>query len=140
MSTINGIGTFHYGADDPRPDGSRITTLFVVFLFFPLVPVTSQRIRKHNITGSQMQIEVLEKLPLRWSQVGRTYLRGWIGVPLVLVGPLVIEGSILYYLHNVRGVQFEGTVLDKIALPIFVVTAFYAVVMGVYLLGRARRA
>jgi hypothetical protein len=39
MSTVNGVGTMIYGRDEAGPDGAYITTLFIVFLFFPVIPL-----------------------------------------------------------------------------------------------------
>ena len=140
MGTVNGIGTFFYGADEPRPDGSRIATAFVVLFFFPLIPLRTQRIRKHAVTGSSMQIEVIEDLPLRWSQIARTYVRVWLGVPLVCLGPLALVWTVIYILHHKLNGRFEGTELDQLLLIIYAATAIYGIVMPAVLLGRARRA
>jgi Hsp70 protein len=140
MGTVNGVGTFFYGADDPRPDGSRIATAFVVFFFFPLIPLRTQRIRKHAVTGSSMQIEVVEDLPLRWSQIARTYVRVWLGVPLVCLGPANLVVTVTNILrHKLKG-QFEGTALDQFLVMIYAVTVIYGIIMAAVLLGRARRA
>src|SRR5258707_12419532 len=42
--TFRGIGTIHYGKRDFRPDGSFVTTLWSVVLYFPLIPISSKRI------------------------------------------------------------------------------------------------
>lgn len=43
--TINGIGTTFYGKRDFRTDGSFLTTEWVSFLYFPLFPFRSLRVR-----------------------------------------------------------------------------------------------
>src|SRR5262245_45379388 len=136
MSTINGIGTFFHGADEPRPDGSRIATEFVVLFFFPLIPIRTRRIRKHAVTGSSMRIEVVEELPLRWSQIARTYLRVWLGVPLICYAPT----ALLIIVNNTFRKQLKGIALEDVLLTIYVATVIYGIVMAAVLLGRARRA
>jgi hypothetical protein len=43
--TFRGIGAMHYGQRDFRPDGSYVTTLWFVFLYVPVVPMHSKRMR-----------------------------------------------------------------------------------------------
>ena len=43
--TFNGIGTAFYGKRDFRRDGSFLTTEWVSFLYFPLFPIRSLRVR-----------------------------------------------------------------------------------------------
>ena len=49
MSTVNGIGTFHYGYGEPRADGSFVATSYVVVFFMPLIPLGSARLRHHGL-------------------------------------------------------------------------------------------
>jgi molecular chaperone DnaK len=140
MGTVNGIGTFFHGADEPRPDGSRIATEFVVLFFFPLIPLRTRRIRKHEVTGNSMLIEVVEELPLLWSQIARTYVRVWLGVPLVCVGPLALVATVINILRHKLNGQFEGTTLEGFLYFLIFATAIYGIVMAAVLLGRARRA
>ncbi len=44
-STLNGIGTKFYGQRDFSPDGSYITTEWFVFIYIPLIPLKSLRVR-----------------------------------------------------------------------------------------------
>jgi hypothetical protein len=43
--TFNGIGTTFYGKRDFRGDGSYLTTEWVSFVYFPLFPLRSLRVR-----------------------------------------------------------------------------------------------
>jgi hypothetical protein len=43
--TFNGIGTTFYGKRDFRSDGSYLTTEWVSFVYFPLFPLRSLRVR-----------------------------------------------------------------------------------------------
>ena len=42
--TLNGIGTTFYGQRDFQPDGSYLTTEWLVFLYVPLIPIRSLRV------------------------------------------------------------------------------------------------
>lgn len=80
--TLNGIGTTFYGQRDFRPDGSYITTEWIVLLYIPLVPVRSLRVvhggpsepRWRFGFGSSESYNVFEKhFPPNWKQVLFTY-------------------------------------------------------------------
>jgi hypothetical protein len=43
-SSINGCGTKYHGKAEPKQDGSYIATLWIVFIFIPLIPLGSQRL------------------------------------------------------------------------------------------------
>ena len=44
MFSIHGIGTAVYGERDYRPDGSYVTTEWVIFAWMPIFPISSLRI------------------------------------------------------------------------------------------------
>ncbi|MFO0725909.1 MAG: hypothetical protein U1E65_19145 [Myxococcota bacterium] len=78
--TINGIGTKYYGAADQRPDGSFVTTEWFVIVGVPIWPLRSTRLIRaphadsYVIIASQKGYDLVEQLPLRWSQVVLTYV------------------------------------------------------------------
>lgn len=72
-----GIGKWHFGkADlvfDPSTGTEQFrTTVFVLLLWFPLIPTGSYLIRKKHGYFSRKFV-VLEKLPLDWGQVVRVW-------------------------------------------------------------------
>ncbi|PPT08370.1 hypothetical protein CKA32_005054 [Geitlerinema sp. FC II] len=46
--SINGIGTTYYGRRYFLPDDSYVTTEWVIFLYFPIVPLRSLRLRSDS--------------------------------------------------------------------------------------------
>src|SRR5262245_54215650 len=93
----NGIGTAFLGCAELRPDGSRVSTKFLTFLFLPLLPIATGRVRflgrkdeGHGAHGAftSSRYALVEKLPLRWKQVLASYLLGWVLAPLALVWPV----------------------------------------------------
>ena len=48
--SVNGIGTRIYGKRDFQTDGSFVTTKWVTFLWFPLFPLSSMRVRPSSNT------------------------------------------------------------------------------------------
>lgn len=51
--TFNGIGTMFYGECDFRPDGTFITTEWLVLFWIPLFPVRSLRVRLQGETDTR---------------------------------------------------------------------------------------
>lgn len=77
-ASINGIGTKYYGKRDLLEDGSYITTVWVIFIFIPIIPLGSFRVLRtgegenyiiYNSTGF-----LAKRVPLCWSQVRNVYL------------------------------------------------------------------
>lgn len=52
--TLNGFGTKIYGKRDFEPDGSFLTTKWVVFFWIPLVPLKSLRVRYVGLGGTSI--------------------------------------------------------------------------------------
>jgi hypothetical protein len=78
-TSINGIGTRYYGASSPGMDGSVITTKWFAFIFIPIVPLSSFRVIRETkgdkflIFGYSSAYLIVEKLPIQWKQVFKTY-------------------------------------------------------------------
>jgi hypothetical protein len=73
MSTFNGIGTTFYGAAKKRPDGSYVSTEWLVLAYFPIFPIRSFRMAQVGrdkfftvivFTSNKRQYVILEKIPL----------------------------------------------------------------------------
>jgi hypothetical protein len=71
--TFQGIGTTFYGQRDFRADGSFITTEWFVFVFVPIIPFRSLRVRYQGTSGavfySKKSYLVCEKTFPNWKQV-----------------------------------------------------------------------
>ncbi len=94
MSSINGFGTTFYGECDYQPDGTYLTTYWVILAFVPVIPLYGARIMQTESSflggGSLYHYQ---KLPIHWPQV----LRVWgfaVGAVLGFVACLVLVGSI----------------------------------------------
>ena len=113
--TLNGIGTRYYGKRDFHADGSYITTEWVTFVYIPLIPFRSLRVRhlgpaepRFSIgVGSSDLYAISEKTTTNWRQVLYTYgfvslVAVWtslvmpfgadmkeaaLGMPIMLLGP-----------------------------------------------------
>jgi hypothetical protein len=75
--SFNGFGTAFYGSRDFLPDGSYITTQWVVVLFFPVIPIRSLRVIQTGSTsitfGTKTTYKVLAKTWPNFTQVVYVY-------------------------------------------------------------------
>jgi hypothetical protein len=83
---INGCGTAYYGRRDPRPDGSYITTEWVIVLCFPIIPLGSYRLLPTE--GERWPLVDLQsyrakRVPLCWPQVAKAYFLAMFAVALL---------------------------------------------------------
>jgi hypothetical protein len=91
--SFNGFGTTFYGERDYRPDGTHITTEWIIFFGIPIIPLRSLHVRyqgkgKRKIPigfGSAHNYLVHESGRPHWKQVFNTYafsvfVLAWIGV------------------------------------------------------------
>ena len=81
--TLNGIGTTLYGAREFLPDGSYITTEWLVLIYVPVIPLRSIRMlpsgdRKHYGVYSSSRYTVLEKKKHDVRQISAVY--AWFAV------------------------------------------------------------
>ena len=75
---MNGFGTTYYG-EDASPDGSLVTTEWLIVAFLPVLPLRSFRLARTPAGDENLVVyrsesyAVLERLRLRWLQVARVY-------------------------------------------------------------------
>ncbi|MEL7051930.1 MAG: hypothetical protein AAGM45_09095 [Cyanobacteria bacterium J06588_5] len=77
--TYKGIGTTYYGKRDVAEDGSYITTEWVVFVYLPILPLRSYRVRPAGSgTGAgifyRSQQYMVKKVDYCWPQIRNAYL------------------------------------------------------------------
>jgi len=81
--SFKGIGEKLYGMRAFHVDGSYQTTKWFVFLYLPIYPISSLRVR----CGDKREISVVEVLPLDWRQAVDTYcfvVLSWAGVAMAI--------------------------------------------------------
>lgn len=77
--SFNGLGTCYRGERDFHPDGSYITTEWIVVLFVPLLPLRSFRLihvpeaDEHYIIYSSKKFLIVERQPIHTRQAFATY-------------------------------------------------------------------
>ncbi|MGB3691413.1 MAG: hypothetical protein WBG70_07370 [Spirulinaceae cyanobacterium] len=91
--SINGIGTNFYGKREFNQDGSYVTTEWIIFIFFPIVPLRSFRVFPRRITEKFLFFPVdkyrVLKVPISWKQVKNTYIVGILSLLAIVAVPLV---------------------------------------------------
>lgn len=101
-TTIQGFGTSFVGQRDFLPDGSYVTTEWVVLLFVPVIPLRSLRVTKTTLEGgtpfySKQSFIVRQQLPIHAKQVFCVYgfLALYVGLCVlsVAVTPFLREGA-----------------------------------------------
>lgn len=75
MQSVNGIGATFYGKKDMRDDGSYITTKWFIFLYIPVIPLRSYRVKKISQSKyGRTEYEILQELPLTATPALKIYV------------------------------------------------------------------
>jgi hypothetical protein len=95
--TFNGCGTRYYGERDRDEDGSYVTTLWITFVWVPILPLASYRVIPTNESFNALVYRSegfrVKDSPLCWPQIGNVYLT---------VGPILVIAVLLSW-ANARG-------------------------------------
>ncbi len=101
LFTANGCGTRYYGKRDVLSDGSYITTLFVVFLWFPVLPLRSYRVLPGRSKMAHILIHNKEylatKVQLNILQILNVYLTAF----SIVIG----AGILMQLLENIEKIH-----------------------------------
>jgi hypothetical protein len=105
MPTLNVFGTMFYGWKHQPGEYSSATKWLTVF-YIPIFPVsryklivltdfhresTQIRATPFGLMASQQnRFDISEKTSLSWSEVLRTYVKTFIGLPALMLGPLLL--------------------------------------------------
>ena len=109
-----GIGTRYLGASDYRPDGSFVTTKWLIILYFPIYPLCSLRVRllrEGSWWGREPSYEDLCEVPLDTKFVRLT--RTWELIPTAVFFLSLFLGRSLLSDSEIQGVleSICGTLL-----------------------------
>lgn len=88
--SINGTGTKFYGISLPDAEGKSTATLWVTFLFLPLVPLKRVTIKRQLTDPRRFVYTEVARENFSTKEILMTYLFGWIITPLAWFGPLVL--------------------------------------------------
>ena len=90
MSTINGIGTKFYGISGLDNGGCSTATKWVTFLFFPIIPLYKEKIKRTITKPYEFQYEIIAREKLSFTEIIQTYIWWWCIIPLSLFRPLLL--------------------------------------------------
>jgi hypothetical protein len=95
---INGFGTAYCGKSDEDANGVYVTTVFVVALYVPIIPLASYLVRPYGgaIDGRpflyDQSFDALQ-VPMNWKQVISVYLKWYAGIAVGLASIVYLAGS-----------------------------------------------
>jgi len=102
--TWNGTGTAYLSAKDRYPDGSFITTEWIVFFTFPIFPIGSTRVilleKSHGWMRTSKRYILVKKVPLDLYQVLMTY---FFSIGSILIGAWFFTTIIFSYAYTTWG-------------------------------------
>jgi hypothetical protein len=90
--TMNGCGTKYYGHRDDESDGSYVTTEWIVFVYLPLIPIGSFRVRLLK-PGFVSEYHVW-RVPFHWMKIRNVYLVSLIIWSIIFVWMAIITNNI----------------------------------------------
>ena len=97
--TLNGIGTKYYGRREAGPDGSYVTTEWIVLIYLPLIPIGSFRVcptgKSTNAIVYNSQQFMVKRVPVNWPQIRNIY-----GVTGAIAATLIGGFTLINYLEN----------------------------------------
>jgi hypothetical protein len=100
--SFNGIGTTYYGKRDVQVDNSFITTEWIIFVYVPIIPIGSFRVK---ITGNSADFSfyqstnyLVSRVPLNWRQVRNVYATIAAVVGAFITGIVVL--TVIYTLRH----------------------------------------
>ena len=88
---ISGIGVTLLGVSNKQPDGTATATWWFTFLYLPVLPVRRVRVRFLPHKGSGISFEEISDEDRIASEILKTYLYGWILIPLLIFWPLILS-------------------------------------------------
>ena len=114
MSTINGCGTQHYDWLH-LPDGTACATKWFVLFFLPVIPLKREHLRVVDASALRGTHYVLGKIPMHGIGIARTYMKAYLLVPLLLLGPpavllFVYSRLLLYFPVQLRSRWISGAI------------------------------
>lgn len=86
--TINGVGLRYLGLVPTEKTSEVLATVWFTFLYLPILPLRRERLML--VGQREFRFHVIERVTLDWNDVARTYVFGWILLPLLVLWPLPI--------------------------------------------------
>lgn len=118
MSRINGIGTWLLGVEKTDQPGIYTATNWITVLFLPLIPLARHRIKPTRMQRGHMSYEILSKEKLNALEVLRTYLFGWILIPLLGFAPIVLAVA---EVQSALGIPYNYQIILQLLVMVWII-------------------
>jgi hypothetical protein len=121
---FKGVGTIYYGECDLDLSGSFVTTEWIIFLYFPLIPFRSIRLRRapaedvNLVIYNEKAYQIVSRVPLNIGQVLRTY-------SFAIVAPFWVAG--IFYLFFDRAADSAFAIFWILVLFLVMGAPFFVV-------------
>jgi hypothetical protein len=156
VGTNGGIGTIFYGW---RHEGGGVATVtkWLVVFWLPVIPLGRYRIRMLNDPDDEPPVslkvlgmaavgagavsdsfEILERLPLDWRSALRTYVTGYVGVPLLIGAPVAAVVGLLILLIRAGVLDREGVAIIYASVAVVSLCIGYVLCVMATVVHRAR--
>ncbi len=143
MFTLNGFGTTFVGECDYEPDGTYVTTAWIVALWVSLIPLYSARVLSVEptmLSGTNYQII---KQPVHWGQARRIWAYT-LGIPALLalfvwlaVGAMLAYALLPFFLRyrackaiGLRYKELKVSPITWLAIVLLLLAIGYGVFFG----------
>ena len=94
IGRLNGIGVTLLGVNHRNRHAEAFATLWVTFLYLPLLPLARYHVQflslEQRVGSTRTRYQILQRTPLKWTEIGHTYLFGWVLYPLLAGGPMIL--------------------------------------------------
>lgn len=137
MSTVNGIGTLHYGWEH-LSDGSAHATKWFVLAFFPVVPIRREHLRVLDPPAESpprawlSHFEVLGFVPMTPASVLKTYFKAYVIVPLILIAPVLAVRAVKSVSPEFIQ-EFESKIVPLMNLSPAIIFLYWPIVISLIL-------
>ncbi len=140
MSTHHGFGTMFYDWEH-FPEGDSEATKWLVAGFFPIIPLGRVQLQVHtsgekpsffslSLGSFDISYDVLEEVPTTFFRIMRTYVKGWILTPVVLLAPMFILVAIEQYLLKVHGINAQKFMSENVGWFVVGELVYFGVVVA----------
>ncbi|MFN8415701.1 MAG: hypothetical protein U0U66_05165 [Cytophagaceae bacterium] len=79
------------GVSELDKNGNVTATLWFTFLYLPIIPLWSVLVKREiELPLKEFKYQTIQKIPFNRQSILQTYLYGWIIIPFLLLGPLLL--------------------------------------------------
>lgn len=114
MRRVNGIGTTLLGVSRMDKNNVATATQWFTILFLPIIPLVRYYVQFLPPEGSEYSYIILSKDKLNIKEILKTYLFGWIIVPILLFGSIMGAIYFIIFLSNFTFVKAHTNIFGYV--------------------------